>query len=77
LIRNALNIFYDDEYGYSDYIKGKYKIVETFDEDKYDYKTKIVHNEFYPDSFDLESVEKFEKKNIVSKYDYFQELIKQ
>ncbi len=67
LIRNALNIFYDDEYGYSDYIKGKYKIVETFDENKYDYKTKIVHNEFYPDSFDLEPVEKFEKKNIVSK----------
>ena len=77
LIRNALNIFYDDDSGYSDYIKGKYKIVETFNENNYDYETKIVHNEFYPDSFDLEPVEKFEKKNIVSKYDYFQELIKQ
>ena len=77
LIRNALNIFYDNDNDYPDYIKGKYKIIETFDENKYDYVTKIVHNEFYPDSFDLEPVEKFEKKNIISKYDYFQELIKQ
>jgi hypothetical protein len=53
LFRNAFNLFYDDFNDYPDYIKGKYKFVETFDEDKYDYRTKIVHNEFYPDEFDL------------------------
>jgi len=59
LFRNAFYLFYDDFNDYPDYIKGKYKFVETFDEDKYDYRTKIVHNEFYPDEFDLEPVEKF------------------
>jgi len=76
LFRNAFHLFYDDEFGYPDYIKGKYKFVETFDENKYDYKTKIVHNEFYPDEFDSEPIEKFERSDIVSKYDLIQKYIK-
>jgi hypothetical protein len=60
--------------------KVNYKFVETFDENKYDYKTKIVHNEFYPnefypDEFDLEPIEKFERKDIVSKYDLIIQLV--
>jgi hypothetical protein len=77
LFRNALNLFYDDFFNYSGYIKGKYKFVETFDEDKYDYITKITHNEFYPDEFDLEPIEKFVKVGIVSKYDLIIQYIKE
>jgi len=51
------------------YIKGKYKFVETFDENKHDYRTKIVHNKFYPDEFDFIPVENFERKDIKSKFD--------
>ena len=70
IICNTFHLFCDEFFNYSVYnIKGKYKFVETFDENKYDYKTKIVHNKFYPDKFDLESIEKFERKDIVSKYD--------
>ena len=76
LFRNAFYLFYDDFFGYPNYIKGKYKFIETFDENKYDYKTKIVHNEFYPNEFDLEPVEKFERKDIFSKYDLIQQFIK-
>jgi hypothetical protein len=38
--------------------------------------SKIVHTEFYPDEFDLEPVEKFESKDIVSKYNLIQQYIK-
>lgn len=77
LLRNAFYLFYDNFYDYSDYIKGKYKFVETFDDNKYDYKTVIAHNEFYPDEFDLEPIEKFERKDIVSKYELIQQFIKE
>lgn len=75
LFRNALNLYYDVDMGYSDYIKGKFKFVETFDEDKYEYITKLVHNEFYPDDFDLKPVEYFERKDIDSKYKSIQKYI--
>jgi hypothetical protein len=77
LFRNAFHLFYDDFFNYMGYIKGKYKFVETFDENKYDYQTKIVHNEYYPDEFDLEPIEKFERKNIESKYELIQQYIKE
>ena len=76
LFRNAFHLFYDNEFDYPNYIKGKYKFVETFDENKYDYRTKIVHNEFYPDDFDSKPVEDFERKDIFSKYDLIQQFIK-
>ena len=69
LFRNAFNLFYDNFFNYSDYVKGKFKFVETFDEDKYDYKKKIVHNKFYPDEFDSKPIEDFERFDVVSKYD--------
>ena len=76
LFRNAFNIFYDISIGYDDYIKGNFKFVKTFDEDKFDYITKVVYNEFYPDEYNNLPIEYFEKKNIVSKYDKIQEIIK-
>jgi len=42
LIRNTLHLFYDIEFAYDKYVKGKFKFVETFDEDKYDYVTNVV-----------------------------------
>lgn len=77
LFRNAFNIFYDNFFNYPNYIKGKFKFVETFDEDKYDYRTKIVYNEFYPDEYDLKPIEDFERKDIYSKYKLIQQFIKQ
>lgn len=62
LFRNALSIFYDDTFGYNDLIRGKYKIVTTFDENEYDYIEKNVENNFYNDSYDSLPTEDFEKK---------------
>lgn len=57
------------------YIKGKFKFVETFDKDKYEYITKVAHNEFYPDELYSKPVEDFERKDIVSKYELIQKYI--
>lgn len=75
LFRNAFYLYYDIDMGYPDYIKGKFKFVETFDEDKYEYITKVAHNEFYPDELDSKPVEDFERKDIVSKYELIQKYI--
>lgn len=40
LVINILHLFYDNFFGYPDYIKGKFKFFETFDKDKYNYRTK-------------------------------------
>lgn len=76
LFRNAFNIFYDDYYNYTGYIRGKFKFVDTFDYSKYDHQIKIAYNEFYLDEFDLKPIEDFERKDIESKYILIQEFIK-
>jgi hypothetical protein len=74
LIRHALFVYYDI-YEYNNYIKGKSKVVKTFDENLYDYIEKRVVNEFYPQEYDDLPVEEFEKKNIISMYDDIIKLI--
>ena len=75
LFRNMLNIFYDTYMDYNNYIKGKFEFVETFDEDKYQYKKMIVENKFYNSNDDLIPIEDFERSDIVSKYDLIQQFI--
>jgi hypothetical protein len=77
LFRNAFNLFFDIHAGYPDYIKGEFKFVKTFDENKYEYMIKPVHNEFYPDEYKLKPVEDFERRNIFSKYEQIQQLIQE
>ena len=74
LIRNVLYVFYDD-LDYNDFIRGKRKMIETFDEDLFCEVTKIVTNPHYMYSNDSRKTEEFEKK-YKSKYNEIQELIK-
>lgn len=74
LLRNTLFIFYD-EYLYNDLIRGKRKIINTFDTNKYDYIDDIVTNNLYDDNLNKELTEIFEKK-ISSKYDDIINIIK-
>ena len=73
-IKNHL-LYYDIDMGYYDYVKGKYKFVETLDENKYEYVTKVVHNEFYPEEFNSKPIEDFERNDIVCKYNQIQKYI--
>jgi hypothetical protein len=77
LFRNCLSIFYDVNNGYNEYIRGKFKYVETFDEDDYEYKTKCVIDYFYNHNNDNIKTEEFEDdyKLYSSKYDEFVKII--
>ena len=78
LFRNALAIFYDVDDCYNEYIRGKFKFADTFDEEDYEYKTKIVTDYFYNPNNDKLPTEYFEDdyKLYNSKYDELQQIIK-
>jgi hypothetical protein len=78
LFRNALALFYDVDDCYNEYIRGKFKFVETFDEDDYEYKTKIATDYFYSHENDKLPTEYFEDdyKLYSSKYNELQQIIK-
>ncbi len=77
LFRNCLAIFYDVNSKYNEYIRGKIKYVNTFDEDDYEYKTKCVNDYFYNLSNDNIKTEDFEDdyKLYSSKYNQLIKII--
>ena len=75
IFRNVLSVFYDG-LDYNDFIRGKRQLLDnTFDEDMYDYVTKIVTNPNYDYKNDNIKIEDFEEK-YYSKYDEIQKIIK-
>jgi hypothetical protein len=77
LVRNILTSLYDTYNDYNGYIRKRWQYVETFDEQRYEYKTKYVINPFYDDYLNDKPTELFEKKyNLYnSKYNEIQEFI--
>jgi hypothetical protein len=77
LVRNILTCLYDTRSDYNGFIRKRWQYVETFDEQKYEYKTKYVVNPFYNDDLNNKPTELFEKKyNLYnSKYNEIQKFI--
>ena len=77
IIRNALYVYYDNENSYLDVIKGFKKLVTVYDSEKEgDYVEKYIYNDRYKETYKDLPVEDFEIKNIESKSNYINNLIK-